>query len=265
MAFINDFFHRWRKDHIWPTLWVLTVLIICRGLLSQRAPLPVLEENPSNSSHPENTKYYSTHSAAIDASSPSLNPHVFLNVSTSPKVAVIIETRAPGYLVPLILHFSAVLGNTWPIIIYTEAENFGRFSTSSALHRLQVNGRVNIRSLPEGLYFPSWGSVSNFLTDPWLWNDLAPAEHIFMFQADSIVCSNSARSVDDYLEYDMIGAPIIERFGKGYNGGLSLRKRSTFLRIIEEFPYGPKSRPHPEDQWFFARYVNIQNFAGTSS
>jgi hypothetical protein len=37
-----------------------------------------------------------------------------VNVSTSNKVAVIVETRRSGGIVPLVLHFSAVLGPDWP-------------------------------------------------------------------------------------------------------------------------------------------------------
>jgi hypothetical protein len=37
-----------------------------------------------------------------------------VNISTSNKVAVIIETRRSGGIVPLVLHFSAVLGPDWP-------------------------------------------------------------------------------------------------------------------------------------------------------
>ncbi len=147
------------------------------------------------------------------------------------------------------LHFSAVLGPDWPVIIYTSAENFGSFSTSRALLRHQAAGRIVIRALPEGLYFPNWDSVSSFLTTPWLWEDLAPAEHILVFQSDSVLCSNSVRSVEDFFKYDLVGAPIAPELGQGYNGGLSLRKRSTMLRVLGEFTW----EGGPEDQWYFAR------------
>jgi hypothetical protein len=74
-----------------------------------------------------------------------------------------------------------------------------------------------------------------------------------MFQGDSILCSNAVRSVDDFFEYDFIGARIAPGWGKGYNGGLSLRRRSTVLRVLREWEYTSKSKPHPEDQWFYAR------------
>ncbi|KAG4033654.1 hypothetical protein MFRU_004g01580 [Monilinia fructicola] len=181
-----------------------------------------------------------------------------LNVTTSDKVAVIIETRRSGNIIPLILHFSAVLGPTWPLLIYTSAENFGSFSTSAALLRHQASGRIVVRPLAPGTWFNNWDSVSAFLTTKWLWEDLAPAEHILLFQSDSMLCANAARSVDDFLEYDLIGAPISEKFGQGYNGGLSMRSRSIILRVLDEWKYS--ENPHPaEDQWFYARFKDLQD------
>jgi len=201
------------------------------------------------------TDYYNalTHYSSQNLGLEYKDQYITANVSSSKKAAVIIETRRSGGIVPLILHFSAVLGPDWPVIIYTSAENFGSFSTSHALARHQRSGRVVVRPLAEGVYFPSWDSVSDFLTTPWLWKDLAPAEHILIFQVDSILCANAVRSVEDFFEYDLIGAPIAANWGVGFNGGLSLRKRSTILRVLEEFSWAKKPFPHPEDQWFFAR------------
>ncbi|EPE25720.1 hypothetical protein GLAREA_01632 [Glarea lozoyensis ATCC 20868] len=181
-----------------------------------------------------------------------------VNVSTSNKAAVIIETRRSGGIVPLVLHFSAVLGPDWPIVIYTAAENFGSFSTSAALLRHQRAGRVVIRALADGVYFPNWNSVSDFLTTPWIWEEMAPAEHVLLFQTDSILCSNSVRKVDDFFEWDFVGAPINPDIGVGYNGGLSLRNRKTTLRVLSEFEWAAKPEPYPEDQWFFSRMKDLQ-------
>ncbi|KAE8450314.1 hypothetical protein EG329_006742 [Mollisiaceae sp. DMI_Dod_QoI] len=181
------------------------------------------------------------------------------DVSTSIKAAVIIETRRSAAIIPLVLHFSAVLGPDWPIIIYTSAENFGSFSTSEALLRQQTAGRVVVRALPDGLYFPNWDSVSNFLTTPWLWRDLAPAEHLLIFQGDSVLCSNSVRSVEDFFEWDLIGAPISPQWGAGYNGGLSLRRRSTMLRVLQEYDWTKIPHPRPEDQWYYFRFTDLMN------
>lgn len=71
-----------------------------------------------------------------------------------------------------------------------------------------------------------------------------------------MICGNAARSVDDYFEYAFIGAPIREGLGRGFNGGLSLRRRSSMLRVLEEWDFeGTKTRERFEDQWFYNRYV----------
>jgi len=88
---------------------------------------------------------------------------------------------------------------------------------------------------------------------------MAPAEHILMFQADSIIRSNSPQRVEDFLEYDFVGAPIdSERgLGMGYNGGLSIRNRTLCLDIVnthdwQEERHGDHSQGNIdcEDQWF---------------
>ena len=73
-----------------------------------------------------------------------------------------------------------------------------------------------------------------------------------------MLCANAARSVDDYFEYDFVGAPIADHLGKGYNGGLSLRKRSSIMRILGEWDWEEtkKEGDRFEDQWFFNRLVS---------
>lgn len=98
-----------------------------------------------------------------------------------------------------------------------------------------------------------------------MWEDLAPAENILIFQNDAILCSNAVRSVDDFFEWDMIGAPVAPRWGHGYNGGLSLRKRSlgkrslrkrsSTLRVIDRFEWSDYGGMRAEDQWYFGRLV----------
>jgi hypothetical protein len=242
---------------IYPILWLVLVAWFVRTSHNRSSRFVAASHGnrTSNSSHSRLSDYYNalTHYSSKTVLAEQKDQYITANVSSSKKAAVIIETRRSGGIVPLILHFSAVLGPDWPVIIYTSAENFGSFSTSHALARHQRSGRVVVRPLAEGVYFPSWDSVSDFLTTPWLWKDLAPAEHILIFQTDSIICANSVRAVEDFFEYDLIGAPIAANWGVGFNGGLSLRKRSTILRVLEEFNWAQNPDPHPEDQWFFAR------------
>jgi len=186
-----------------------------------------------------------------------LDSEVF-NGTITTKAAVIVETRFRTNLIPLILHFSSVLGPTWPIIIYTSAESVGQFSASAALSRYLKSGAIQVRMLPQTVLFTNSDSVNQFMTTPWLWENLAPAEHILIFQSDSMLCANAARSVDDYFDYDFVGAPIAKKQGKGYNGGLSLRKRSTILNILDRWDWEKtkKEGDRFEDQWYFNRYFS---------
>lgn len=181
-----------------------------------------------------------------------------LTTQNSTKAAVIIETRFRTNLIPLILHFSSVLGPTWPILIYTSAESVGLFSASSALARYLHSGLMQIRILPQTVLFTNSDSVNSFMTKSWLWESLHPAEFVLIFQSDSMLCANAARSVDDYFEYDFVGAPIAGHLGNGYNGGLSLRRRSSVLRVLRKWDWEQtkKDGDRFEDQWYFNRYVS---------
>ncbi|EHL01380.1 hypothetical protein M7I_2713 [Glarea lozoyensis 74030] len=153
----------------------------------------------------------------------------------SNNIAVIIEDRPLPTLTPLLLHFSTVLGPSWPIIFYTRSPNP---TNSSSFQRAIDDGRIEIRQLPDDITFTDQESVSEFLTSPWIWEQLAPASHVLVFQADSIVCSNSPSKIDDFLQYDFIGAPIAtpsnprNGHGEGFNGGFSLRNRQMMLDVL---------------------------------
>lgn len=183
------------------------------------------------------------------------------------KVAVIIEDRPLAKLAPLLLHFSSVLGPTWPVILFTTVGN-GVNSTSAPLRRAIDEGRISVQYLPPDVRFTNQAQIAEFMTLPWLWQNLAPAEHVLTFQADSILCANSPLRVDDFLQYDFVGAPIDPTLGKGegYNGGLSLRNRSMMLDIVTKASWYSERRhakdPREpsvifEDQWVYKKMTEL--------
>ncbi|KAJ2891980.1 hypothetical protein MKZ38_010462 [Zalerion maritima] len=160
------------------------------------------------------------------------------------KCAFIIESHPTNSLNAILLHFKGVLGPAWPIFIFTADPSALPLTPSmkinsdgsqydptdsSAIHPF------NIRALPPGLTITSHALYSRFLVEPWLWSQLAPFEKVMVFQSDSILCANSQRRADDFLEWDFIGAPIAPSLGYGYNGGLSIRNRTLMLDIIKEY------------------------------
>ncbi|KAB5551415.1 hypothetical protein GE09DRAFT_1174348 [Coniochaeta sp. 2T2.1] len=160
-----------------------------------------------------------------------------------------IETNLDPHVVPIILHFASVLAPWWTLILYTLEDNW-KMPPSATFRRAVETGKLSIKFLPADTKLTNSGSVSRFLAKPWLWEQLAWAERILMFQADSILCAGAEMTVDDFVEYDLVGAPIDAHYGQGYNGGLSIRNPSLFLRITRETDF-EKSGDEFEDQWFY--------------
>jgi hypothetical protein len=175
-------------------------------------------------------------------------------------VAAIIENRPLDRVVPLLLHFSSVLGPDWPIFLFTSQDIV---SLSAPFKRLIDERRITVRFLP-----PTVDFNNRLLTQAWIWEQLSPAGHVLIFQSDSILCSNSPLKVDDFLQYDFVGAPIDPKYGEGYNGGLSLRNRSMVLDIIhhsdwrDEFDKAENKQQHSvefEDQWLYSKMKVVGN------
>lgn len=175
------------------------------------------------------------------------------NSSVVDRVAIMIEDRPTKNLIPLIIHFHSVLGPDWPIVIYTSGENVGVFAGSASIKRYLRLGIISVRILPILAPKSKSDSITQLLTGPWLWEDLAPADHVLIFQSDSMLCSNSARSVDDFLPFDFVGATIGGHLGSSTKGALSLRKRRTILRVLQEFDFETHKGSRFEDRWFFDR------------
>ncbi|KUJ23446.1 uncharacterized protein LY89DRAFT_777195 [Mollisia scopiformis] len=146
-----------------------------------------------------------------------------ITFDTHPKdIAVIIEDRPLSRLVPLLLHFSNVLG-------------------------------------------------PRILTTSWIWEELSPADHVFLFQGDSVVCANSPYTLDDFLDYDFIAAPYDRWIGEDTSDGLSLRNRTMTLDIVKAVDFGDLTQPtnphfdvvKSEEQWLTQKMKDIS--ASTSS
>ena len=161
--------------------------------------------------------------------------------------AVVIETKPPPNTIPLMLHFSTVLGPEWQTVLYT-MEDTWKTPASTPFRRGLEEGSLAVRYLPPTTDLSTSRQASDFFASPWLWEELIYAKRVLLFQTDSTICANSERKIEDYLKYDLIGAPIDAQYGQGYNGGLSLRNPSLFLNITQE-----ETVQGFEDQWFFGQ------------
>lgn len=171
------------------------------------------------------------------------------------KLAVIIETRPLPELVPVILNFLANVPPDWPFRIYHSLENWALLNRSASLRRYSAEGRIRTYLHPAWVPYASYDDVSEWLTTKTFWEHLSPAEHILFFQSDSILCGNAHSSIEDFVDYDWVGASWDPRYQpkladvRGGNGGLSLRKRSKLLRVLELYPFSA-SEGFGEDVFF---------------
>jgi hypothetical protein len=64
--------------------------------------------------------------------------------------------------------------------------------------------------------------------------DFIPTETFLVFQTDSMILPENKHLINEFLQYDYVGAPWVD--GVVGNGGLSLRKKSKMLEIIKHNP-----------------------------
>ncbi|KAH8891616.1 hypothetical protein GQ53DRAFT_648258 [Thozetella sp. PMI_491] len=161
------------------------------------------------------------------------------------------------------LHFSEVLGPSWQVVLFTMEEMWTMPSSVQFQNAVQTD-RIRIQFLPPDAIVTQWIWVNYFLTRPWIWQQVESASRVLLFQMDSIICSNSNMTVDDFLEWDYIGAPIPSAWGEGYNGGLSLRNPKMILDILAspsndfDTKWDPGHfKSYTEDQWYYAKMKEL--------
>lgn len=170
------------------------------------------------------------------------------------KVAITMVLVDQPQAVFVLLHFMSVLEEDWIFRVYHSNALVKRFS-SRLLQKHLRSGKLIL--VPLNVQPKDRLTISDFYANRTLWDNLAPATHVLCFQFDSILCAQSKKKVEDFFEYDFIGAPMADKIRAHsrflMSGGLSLRKRKAMLRVIEKFgPFSGKNTTdlHREDAWF---------------
>jgi hypothetical protein len=92
---------------------------------------------------------------------------------------------------------------------------------------------------------------NNLLVSEDFYNNI-PTEIFLIFQTDTIICKENKNLINNFLEYDYVGAPLKDhRIG---NGGLSLRKKSKMIEKIKKCKYNNQN----EDLFFANNCYNIK-------
>jgi GR25 family glycosyltransferase involved in LPS biosynthesis len=173
-------------------------------------------------------------------------------------LALIIEPRPGPMLGRVVRNFATILDARWRIVIMHGTEN--RSDAESAADA-EPPGRVELRNMNvSNITIPQY---SDIMLSESLWRSL-PAEHVLVFQTDTAISHN--HSIDEFLEYDYVGAPwsapIRKTFPDGTqnsevgNGGLSLRRKSAMLRAVKDI----HDNTNPEDIYLVMKMCELGGF-----
>jgi len=187
----------------------------------------------------ENIKSWTNYLSQFD-----LPSEYFQNItSKTNKFCVIIEPRKHPLLILVIKNFMYLLQkHNWGLIIWHGTENEEYIKDGLKNWPNVIFKNLNIHNL-------QIHELNILLTGRNFWEDnlALGVEHMIFFQTDTLLLKDN---VDDFLQYDYIGAPWahIPIIGGG-NGGLSLRKVKTMLHIVNNFSFIP-SISYAEDIYF---------------
>ncbi|KAE8444406.1 hypothetical protein EG329_000606 [Mollisiaceae sp. DMI_Dod_QoI] len=174
------------------------------------------------------------------------------------KVALLIENRKNPILAPLMLHFMSVVPPDWRFRFMGSDESVEYLNTSRAIRNHVASGKLDLTYIPANMSTGSQEEISRFLTTLWLYETvLQPAEWLLVFQTDSMLCANSRQSLNNWLDYDWVGAPWNPNGRFGGNGGLSLRRVSKIIEILKFQQRIPNTEP--EDVWLTDRLGHRPN------
>lgn len=157
--------------------------------------------------------------------------------------AVIVEPRKHKALSYVLKNAVENLDDNWEIIILHGNQNEQYVidilddKLKEDKHRIMMHN-LNVDNLTIEEY-------NDLLTSKKFY-DYVPYEYFLIFQTDSFICENFKQMIYDFIDYDYVGAPQEHWVG---NGGLSLRKKSKMLEIVEK----DKRKPNENEDLFFTK------------
>jgi len=180
---------------------------------------------------------------------PTADPRAKYNAS---KLALIIEPRPIPHLVPQLLHMTSVVPPDWRFLFIGSKKSVVSVARSYGIKHQQVIGKLDLMVLPDPWKIDTKEHVFRTLTDVRFYDEFLPGvEWILKFESDSILCSNSPRSLNEWLGWSWAGAPRTPDDRFSGNGGLSLRRVSSIKRVLEfQQRYNDTEA---EDEWFGKR------------
>ena len=156
--------------------------------------------------------------------------------------AVIVETREHKALPFVLRNFLDNLSAEWTFILFCGNLN-KRFCID--LVRSLSTTRIRIVNMGVDTMVPS--QYSTLLTTNKSFYNEIKTEHFLLFQTDTMLFPRYNDNLQEFFQYDYVGAPWDNiRYGGVGNGGLSLRRKTKMLEIMDTVKYCGE----PEDIYF---------------
>ncbi len=197
-------------------------------------------------------------------------------MSSTKHTAVIVEPRVLDRIPALLEHFHTRLGSDWKIVFYCGKGLKSQWG-------LSISSEIEIREL-DGLTMTPV-EYNDFFKRRDFWTSL-DGEYILVFQVDSWIANQEPLTIDyfinmnhsyigahmGYMWYSIMRERLLESSKlRNYCGGLSLRKRTDMIRIIDAFPpeqtwpipsESPRHTTDPEDSYFLVSCYKLNLTVG---
>jgi hypothetical protein len=146
--------------------------------------------------------------------------------------AFIIEPRKHKALEFVLKNFLRNLSNEWSFIIFHGNLNKEYVQNIVDTKLSKYKNRITLKSIHKDNIGTS--EYSKLLTTKSFYEQI-PTEIFLIFQTDSMIIPKNKDNILQFLDYDYVGAPVF--FRDVGNGGLSLRRKSKMLEILDKVPY----------------------------
>jgi len=167
--------------------------------------------------------------------------------------AIIVEPRRHRALQFVLNNFYENLSNDWNIILFhgNQNEQFSR----NIINKFSNKDRIKMINLNvDNLTIPQYNNL--FMNDKSFYDNI-PTETFLVFQTDTMIFPRYKNYINSFLKYDYVGAPWPHKPRNNQNvgnGGLSLRKKSKMLEIMDKDP----NKNCNEDVYFScSNYVSL--------
>ena len=151
------------------------------------------------------------------------------------KSAVLCDNRFDDSMIDIVLNFMINLDQQWQFQLFVGKTTKELWANNEYLSPYIKTGKIILDELEN--YFDE--NPLEYYQNINFWKAIKH-EKILIFQTDSVLCSNSKFRVEDFLQFDFVGAPWKVRDkefnGRVGNGGLSLRTKSVMIHLLETYP-----------------------------